>query len=98
MDWYIFLYLAAIGGICNGAFSYMITSYLSKRGIKINYWNMRWLMFKYLKQYQKLTLEENGKPGNLYYAWIVSISIFLVSAAILIVFIIANNGVDNPAK
>lgn len=41
MDWYIFLYLAAIGGICNGVFSYMITSYLSKRGIKINYWNMR---------------------------------------------------------
>jgi len=87
-SWYIFGFLAAISGIFNGVFSYMITSYLSKHGNKINYWNMRLYMLKYLKQYRKLTIEENGKPGNLFYAWIVTISLFLVSAVFLIVLII----------
>jgi hypothetical protein len=88
--WYIFGSIAVISGIINGVFTYMITHYLSKRGIKINYWNLRLLMLKYLRQYRKLTIEENGKPGNLFYAWIVSISLFLVSAIILVVIIVTS--------
>ena len=87
--WYLFGGLAVICGIFNGVFSYMITSYLSKHGIEINYWNIRLYMPKYLKQYRKLTIEKNGKTGNLFYAWIISISFFVVSAVILIVQIIS---------
>ena len=88
-SWYLFGGLAVISGILNGVFSYMIASYLSKHGIKVNYWNIRLWMLKYLKQYRSLTIEENGKSGNLFYAWIISISLFVVSAVILIVQIIS---------
>jgi hypothetical protein len=87
-SWYLFGGLAVISGILNGFFSYMITFYLSKHGIKIAFWNIRLYLLKYLKQYRKLTIEENGKSGNLFYAWIISISLFLVSAVILIMQII----------
>lgn len=86
--WYLFGSLAVISGILNGVFSYMITSYLSKQGIKIQYWNIRLYMLKYLNQYRKHTIEENGTSGNLFYAWTLTISLFLVSAVILIVQII----------
>jgi len=88
--WYLFGGLALISGIINGVFTYIITHYLSKHDIKINYWNLRLMMLKYLKQYRKLTIEENGKPGNLFYAWIVSITLFLVSAIILVVIIVTS--------
>ena len=86
--WIIFGGLAVISGILNGVFSYMILFYLSKHGIKVNYWNVRLYMLKYLKQYRNLTIEVNGRSGNLFYAWVISISLFLVSAVILIVQII----------
>ncbi len=86
--WYIFGSVAVINAISNGVFSYMIYRYLSKHGKKINYWwNLRFNMPKYLGQYRKLTIEEDGKPGNLFYAWIISTSLFLVSAIILVVII-----------
>jgi len=89
LSWYIFAFLAAISAIFNGVFGYMIASYLSKHGNKIDYWwNMRFHMLKYLKQYRKLTIEENGKPGNLFYAWVVAISLFLVSVVSLIVLLV----------
>ena len=80
--WYV---LVAGSGILNGVFSYMIASYLSKHGTKINYWNIRRYMLKYLRQYRQLTIEENGRPGNLYYAWVVTLGLFLVSAVPVIV-------------
>ena len=87
-SWILFGGLAVISGALNGVFSYMITSYLSKHGVKINYWNIRLYVLQYLKQYRNLTIEKNGKTGNLFYAWIISIIIFLVSAVILIMQII----------
>jgi len=87
--WYIFGFLAVISVIFNLVFSLMIASYLSKHGNKINYWwDMRFHIVKYLKQYRKLTIEENGKPGNLFYAWVVAISLFLVSVVSLIVLLV----------
>jgi hypothetical protein len=83
--------IAAISGLVNGVFTYMILSYISKRGIKVNYWMIRLYMFKYLQEYRKLTIEENGKPGNLYYAWIVTIILLTISAIIIIVNLVTGN-------
>jgi len=80
-----FFILAIISAICGVVFTLMITSYLSKHGIKINYWLLRLYMLKYLQQYRKLTIEENGKPGNLFYAVIASWSLTLVFLIIGIV-------------
>ena len=80
-----FLILTIISAICGVVFSLMITSYLSKHGIKINYLLLRLYLPKYIHQYRKLTIEENGKPGNLFYAVIVSWSLTLVFIIIGIV-------------
>ena len=87
---FLFLYWAGISGIANGVYTYMIRLYLSKHGIKINHWNMGLSMLKYLNQYRNITIDENGKLGNLLYDWIVSITLFLVCAAIGMLFIIGS--------
>ena len=80
-----FFILAIISVICGIVFSLMITSFLSKHGIKINYVFLRLFLLKYIHQYRKLTVEENGKPGNLFYAFIVSMNLALVFTVIGIV-------------
>jgi len=80
-----FFILAIISVICGIVFSLMITSFLSKHGIKINYVFLRLFLLKYIHQYRKITVEENGKPGNLFYAFIVSMNLALVFAVIGIV-------------
>lgn len=80
-----YLILVIISVICGVVFSLKITFFLSRHGVKINYWLLRLYMLKYLKQYRKLTIEENGKPGNLFYAFIASWSLALVFLMIGIV-------------
>ena len=82
MFFFIPALVSAIFGI---VFMIMITSFLSKRGIKINYILLRLYIIKYIHQYRKITIEENGKPGNLFYPYIVSMSLALVLAVIGII-------------
>jgi len=56
----------------------MIVSFLSKRGFKINYLLIRLYIIKYIHQYWKITSEENGKPGYLFYAFIGTINAALL--------------------
>ena len=77
----LFFFIPALISVIFGiVFMIMITSFLSKRGIKINYFLLRLYIIKYIHQYRKITIEENGKPGNLFYPYIVSMSLALVLA------------------
>ena len=81
----VFFVLALISvgwGIAN---SVMITSFLSKRGIKINYLSLRIFIFKYVSQYRKITLEETGKPGPLFYLFVTAWNLALLFAIIGII-------------
>ena len=80
-----FFILAIICAICGTVLMVMIAAFLSKRGIKINYVFLKLYIIKYIQQYRKLTVEENGKSGNLFYAFIVFMNLALVFAAIGIV-------------
>jgi len=44
-------------------------------------------MLKYLVQYRKITIEENGQPDNLFYAWILSIGLFVIAGIGLIILL-----------
>jgi len=80
------LILAIICVLCGVVFSIMITVFLSKRGTKINYLLIRIYIYKYINQYRKITIEENGKVGPLFYPFIISFIlalIFAISGAIL---------------
>jgi len=76
---------ALISVIFGIVFMIMIASFLSNRGIKINYIFFRLYIIKYIHQYRKITMEENGKPGNLFYGFIVSMNLALVLAVIGII-------------
>ena len=82
----VFIVLALICVACGVAAAMMITSFLSKRGVKINYLLLRLLIFGYVRQYRQVTMEESGKPGPLFYmfvtSWIIAL-VFAVTGAIL---------------
>jgi len=80
-----FLIPAIVSVIFGIVFMIMIVSFLSNRGIKINYIFLRLYIIKYIHQYRKITIEENGKPGYLFYAFIVSMNFALVLAVIGII-------------
>ena len=65
----------------------MIYSYLKDKGEKVSFLWLRLFMISYANRYKKLTKNETGKVGYLFYLWIVSINVALISA-ILILFIL----------
>ncbi len=58
--------------------SMAIIDYLSKRGVKINYFLLRLMIIPYADRYRKLTKQEDGKTGRLYYVWLGSVNMALV--------------------
>jgi len=63
----------------------MIVSQLQKRKQKINFVFIKLMQPVYAHRYKKITLEETGKVGSLFYHWLVSVNIALIfaTAAIL---------------
>ncbi|UCE40871.1 MAG: hypothetical protein JSV17_15720 [Candidatus Aminicenantes bacterium] len=63
-------------------FSIMIVNEVSRRGVKINYFLLRLYIIKYIHQYRKITKEETGKVGPLYYPCVGSVNMALVCAVL----------------
>ena len=61
-------------------FSIMIVNEVSKRGVKINFFLLRLYIIKYIHQYRKITKEETGKVGPLYYPCIISVNLAWICA------------------
>jgi hypothetical protein len=79
---FVLAILSAVFGVVS---SIVITSWLSKHGIKINYPFIKVLIIKYVHQYRKITQQEGGKPGPWFYSYIVSMNLALIFAIIGIV-------------
>ena len=78
----VFLVIAIVCVLCGIVSSIMIISFLSKRGIKINYFLIRIYIIKYTNQYRKITEEESGKAGPLFYSSVVSYILALLFAVV----------------
>lgn len=61
--------------------SIAMVSFLQERGVKINWLLIRLFLPRYVSQYKKMTEEESGNPGSLYYIFVVC----MVSASALAV-------------
>jgi hypothetical protein len=81
----VFFILALISVACGIATSIMIASFLSKRGVRINYLFIRLFIFRYVRQYRKITMEETGKPGLLFYSFITAWNLALIFVVIGII-------------
>jgi uncharacterized oligopeptide transporter (OPT) family protein len=79
---FMLVILSAVWGIVS---SIVVSSFLSKHGIKINLLFFRVLVLKYIHQYHKITMQETGKPGPWFYSYIISMNLALVFAIVGIV-------------
>lgn len=62
--------------------SIAVTAYVSERGVKINYFLWRIMIFKYFNQYVAMTKKETGKPGIWYYTLTVAMVLTFVFLAL----------------
>jgi hypothetical protein len=58
----------------------LICRELGKRGVKVNYVFIKALIPFYAHRYKKMTRQETGRAGPLFYHWIISINAALVTA------------------
>ncbi len=77
-----FLVLALISVAVGIASSIAVTAYVSKRGVKINYFLWRIMIFKYFNEYVAMTKKETGTPGVWYYTFNVAMVLTFVFVAI----------------
>jgi hypothetical protein len=63
----------------------LICRELGKRGVKVNYLFIKALILSYVGQYRRVTSQETGRPGSLFYQWIVFINAALVTALAAVV-------------
>ena len=63
-------------------FSMMIVRELSRRGVKINFFLLKLYIIKYIHQYRRITKEETGRIGPLYYPCIGSVNLALICAVL----------------
>jgi hypothetical protein len=57
---------------------------LRRLNMNVSFLWLRVMIPKYARQYKEITIKETGKPGPLYYHWIISINLALVMAVALI--------------
>ncbi|OGU67535.1 MAG: hypothetical protein A2W30_00025 [Ignavibacteria bacterium RBG_16_36_9] len=74
--------IAVIWVIVSGA---MIVNELMKRKHKIKFIIINAMLPVYVHRYRKITLEETGKVGSLYYHWVIAINTALVFAVAAII-------------
>ena len=75
---YGLLGLAIAGVVWNTVTSVLIYTDLHNRGMKVSFVLLRLMIPFYAHQYRKITTRETGKPGPLFYHWIISINTALV--------------------
>jgi len=77
-----FFILALASAVWGVVSSIVITAFLARRGVKINYVFIKVLILKYVHQYRKITLRENGRPGPWFYSYVISMNLALVLAIV----------------
>jgi hypothetical protein len=77
---YLYLVLAVLCVFWNVATSIVIFNWFRNRGTQVSFIWLRVTAPWYAHKYRKITREETGRTGSLYYHWIVSINAALVLA------------------
>jgi len=78
--------LIGLGVVCviwAGVAAVLIAADLHKRGISVSVIWLRLMILKYLHEYSKLTREETGRVGPLFYHYVVPLNVALVIVILL---------------
>jgi len=74
----IFLVLALPLAVTGVGLMMAMTGALHARGYPINWVFIRLYVIKYIHQYRKVTIQETGRPGPLFYPFVISMNLALV--------------------
>ena len=77
--------LILVCGVWAVVASLLIARDLERRGVHVSYLWLRVMIFKYLSQYRRVTLEETGQVGSLFYHYIIPLNMALVLTIILVI-------------
>ena len=78
--------LIVIGAVCAVwavVAAILIAVDLSKRGVSVSIVWLRRMILKYLHEYSKITREETGRVGPLFYHYVVPLNVALVIVIVL---------------
>lgn len=88
MNLSIYFISAALGCVAWAIMSLvLLTKYLDQKGIKTPFPFIGALIFRNLSHYKKITLQEKGRVGPLYYSYFISINLALILGIIGLIFI-----------
>lgn len=79
---YFFLGLCAAAIVWNVRTAMFITQELGQRNLAASVFVMRYMPWKFLKQYRRTTVRETGTTGPLYYHFVASILTILVTGLV----------------
>jgi hypothetical protein len=80
--------LGVIGLICAGwsvVAAVLIARDVRSRGVRVSFLWLRLMILKYLYEYARLTREETGRVGPLFYHYVVPLNVALVIAVVFAV-------------
>lgn len=77
-----FLALAILFVLWGIVSSIVVASYLSARGVRVNYVFFRVLVLKYIRDYHAMTMRDKGRPGPWFYSYVISMMLALVFAIV----------------
>jgi hypothetical protein len=80
----VFVGIGVLAVLSNVVIWILIMAALDRRGYKTSILWARLLIFKYLSAYKEATRKETGKPGLLFYLWIVSINLAAVAFLLVV--------------
>jgi hypothetical protein len=75
--------LAVVCALWGVVAAILIAADLKKRGLPVSIFWLRLLILKYLHQYAKITQEETGHVGPLFYHYVVPLNVALILCVIL---------------
>jgi hypothetical protein len=79
----LLLILALVCAIWAVTASIMIAADLQKRGVPVSFLWLRLMILKYLHEYAKITREQTGRVGPLFYHYVVPLNVALVLVVIV---------------
>lgn len=63
----------------------LIAHDLNKRGVPVSFFWLRFMILRYLGQYARITQEQDGRVGPLFYHYVVPLNLALVLGIVLAV-------------
>ena len=81
----IFVVIGLLCAVWAVTASILIARDVQRRGVEVSFLWLRLMILKYLHDYARLTREETGRVGPLFYHYVVPLNVALVIAVVLAV-------------